>query len=78
MRVLNDFKRKVAKTRQATKLFGRDMKARLRNQFTKRNMGTYDQDIAHQKTLAQLAYEQPDKIRSSVAWYRISVGSKHE
>ena len=35
MKVLNDLRRKVAKMRQATKLFGRDIKARLRNQFTK-------------------------------------------
>ena len=49
MKVLNDLRCKVAKTRHATK--------HLHNQFTKRNMGTYDQGIAHQKTSAQLAYK---------------------
>ena len=56
MKVLHDLRRKVAKTRQATKLFGRDVKSRLRNQFTKRNIGTFDANVAKNKAFAELGY----------------------
>ena len=70
MTVLNDLKRKVIKTRRATKLLGRDIKDRLRNQFTKRNRGTYDADIAQQQKLAELGYEplqNQDKYQQTLA-----------
>ena len=57
MRELNDLRRIVAKKKTRYKLFSREMKAHLRIQFAKQNVGTYDQDIIQQTTLAQLAYE---------------------
>ena len=57
MKLLNKVQQRVARVHQKTKILGREVKDRLRNQFTKRNKGTFAPEYTLDKKFAQLGYE---------------------
>ena len=57
MKLLNKWNQRVARVRQKTTKFGREVKSRLRDQFTKRNKGSFESQFAVDQKFAQLGYE---------------------
>jgi len=61
MKLLSKVSQKVAKVKHATKLFSRDIRSRVKNQFSKRGQAPISQEVFNHKKFAQLGYESLDK-----------------
>ena len=54
MRILKKASDRIAKVKRATKLLGRDVKSRLKNQFHKQGHAPIDADVYEDKRFAKL------------------------